>query len=235
MRIILVHGAWSDGRTWEAVAPLLTAAGHDVTAVTLPGHGADGKAPGEVGMADYAAHVAGIAAEGAPALLVGHSMGGMVISAAADLAPEAVRKLVYVAALLPRSGQSLLDLIKTQQTRGVADAVRPADQPGATVLVPEQAADALFQDATPEQRAQAMTRFVPQPNKGQTDRVDLTEARFGSLPRAYVFCTEDRTVTYPLQQAMEAASPCAERFTLDCGHLPQLTRPAALSEILAAL
>ncbi|MGB8623758.1 MAG: alpha/beta fold hydrolase, partial [Paracoccaceae bacterium] len=70
---------------------------------------------------------------------------------------------------------------------------------------------------------------------GQTDPVTLSAARFGRLPRAYVFCTGDRTVTYPLQQAMEAGSPCAETFTLDCGHLPQLTRPEALGEILAKL
>ncbi|MGB8622065.1 MAG: alpha/beta hydrolase, partial [Paracoccaceae bacterium] len=155
-RIILVHGAWSDGRTWDSVVPLLADAGHEVTAVTLPGHGADHRAPGDVGMQEYAAHVAGIAAQGPPAMLVGHSMGGMVISAAAERAPEAARKLVYVAALLPRSGQSLLDLIKQQRTRGIADAVRPSDQPGATMLDPEPAADFLFQDATPEQRATAL-------------------------------------------------------------------------------
>ena len=75
---------------------------------------------------------------------------------------------------------------------------------------------------------------MPQPNRGQTDPVALTD-RFDRLPRAYVFCTADRTVTYPLQQAMAAASPCAETFTLDCGHLPQLTRPGALAAILGTL
>jgi len=231
-RMILIHGAWSDAHSWDALAPLLRARGHDVTAVTLPGHD-DGRNPGAVGMADYAAHVAAIAEGGEPALLVGHSMGGMVISAVAERLPEKVRKLVYVAALLPRSGDSLISLIKQQETRGVADAVRPAGVKGAKVLNAEAAADVLFQDATPEQRA--TVRFTTQPNRGQTDLVTLG-ARFAQIPRAYLFCTADRTVTYPLQRSMEAASPCGETFTLEgCGHVPQLTRPKETAAILDRL
>lgn len=232
-RIILVHGAWGDARTWDDTIPFLTAAGHDVTAVTLPGHG-DGRAPGEVGLAEYGAHVAALARAGEPALLVGHSMGGMAISAAAELAPEAARKLVYVAATLPLSGQSLLDLVKRQATRGVADAVRPAPERGATVLDGAAAAPVLFQDATEAQRDRAIAGFVTQPNRGQTDRITLG-ARFAAVPRAYVFCTEDLTITYPLQQEMVAATPCAETFTMTCGHCPQVSRPAELAGILSRL
>ncbi|GHE03104.1 alpha/beta hydrolase [Defluviimonas sp. 20V17] len=231
-RIILIHGAWGSAQTWDFVVPLLKAKGHDVTAVTLPGHGADSRDPGEVGMDDYIAHVSEIVADGPPALLVGHSMGGMVISGTAEQVPGSIRKLVYVAALLPRSGESLLDLIKGQDTMGLVEAVRQGRIPMTTELDPETAAPILYPEATDEQRACAT--YVAEPNRAQTDPVTLGE-KFASRPRAYVFTARDKVVTYPLQKAMVAHTPCAETFTLDCGHVPQLTRSKELAAILDRL
>ncbi len=233
--IILVHGAWGSARSWEALVPLLRARGREVHAIDLPGHGDDPTDPGSVGLADYARRVAKVAAAHGPALLVGHSMGGMAISAGAELAPDMVRKLVYVTAFLPRDGESLLDLIRRQDAPGVQRAVRPGPVPGCTVLDGAQAAPALFQDASPEQQRAAIASFGPQPNRAQTEPVRLTAENFGSIPRAYIICTRDQTITPALQRAMIAASPCAEVLSLDSGHVPQLTRPERLAEMLAGL
>lgn len=234
-RIVLVHGAWSTGATWDEVAAILRRAGHDVTAPTLPGHGDDPTPPSEVGLGTYAAYVADVLDQGEPALLVGHSMGGMVISAAAELAPEKVTRLVYVAAFIPQNGQSLLDLVKLQDGVGIQPAILKGAQPGTTALNPEIAADFLFQDATPSQRAQGLAGLTRQPNAGQTEAAILSEDNFGTLPRAYVFCEDDRTVPPALQRAMVAASPCAPTFTLKCGHVPQLTCANQLAAILETL
>lgn len=232
-RIVLVHGAWSNATTWNDVVPLLRAAGHSVIAVTLPGHGGDDAVPlSEVGLSSYAAHLAGILKQDEPALLVGHSMGGMAISAAAELVPDRIARLVYIAAFLPQSGQSLLDLIKAQNCPGIQPAVRRGAAPGSTELDPEIAAGVLFQDATPEQRRTGMAALTPQPNRGQTDAAQLSAERFGRVPRAYIFCEQDRTVLPALQHKMEAASPCSPTFSLDCGHVPQLTCPDRLAGLL---
>ncbi len=233
--IILVHGAWGSARSWDALVELLRARGREVQAIDLPGHGEDPAEPGGIGLADYARRVAEVARSCGPALLVGHSMGGMAISAGAELAPDMVRKLVYVTAFLPRDGQSLLDLIRQQDAPGVQHAVRPGPAPGCTVLDGAQAAQALFQDATPEQQRAAIASFGPQPNRAQTDRVRLTAENFGAIPRAYIACTRDRTITPALQRAMVAASPCPEILSLDSGHVPQLTQPERLAELLDSL
>ncbi len=233
--IVLVHGAWGSARAWERLVPLLRETGREVLAIDLPGHGDDGTDPGAVGLADYAARVAEVLEARGPALLVGHSMGGMAISAAAELAPGRARKLVYVTAFLPRDGQSLLDLIRQQQAAGVRDAVRPGPVPGTTVLDADRAGEALFQDATREQQQAMAAGFCAQPNRAQTDPVRLSDARFGAHPRAYVFCENDRTITPALQRRMVRASPCEQTFSLDCGHCPQLVRPRELAAIIARL
>lgn len=233
-RIVLVHGAWSTGATWAALAPLLEAAGHAVTALTLPGHGDDPTPPDQVGLSDYAAHVAQVLRAGPPAVLVGHSMGGMVISAAAELAPERVKRLIYIAAFLPKDGQSLLDLIKTQAAPGIRDAVRPGPK-GATVLDPALAADVLFQDATPDARAIGLAGLTRQPNKGQTEPARLSEARFGRIARDYILCTDDLTVSPELQRAMLAATPGTTEHELSTGHVPQLTAAPELARLMSQI
>ncbi|SMX31597.1 alpha/beta fold hydrolase [Actibacterium lipolyticum] len=230
-RIVLVHGAWNTAESWQFIVPLLRDAGHDVTAITLPGHGNDPTPPAEVGLSTYATYVAGVLRDGEPAFLVGHSMGGMVISAAAELAPEQVRRLIYIAAFIPQDGQSLLDLIKTQSALGISKAVQRGPE-GATVLNPELAADALFQDASPELRDAALKGLTHQPNRGQIEPAHVTAERFGTLPRSYILCLQDRTVTPELQRAMLAAAPGTETYELDCGHVPQLTAAPQLAALL---
>lgn len=232
-RIILVHGAWGRASSWAAVVPRLVAAGHDVEALDLPGHGDSGVSPATVGQADYVDHVESRLMRGGPAILVGHSMGGIVIAQVAARRPEMVTKAVFVAALLPRDGESLLDLIRQQDAPGVQGAVRSGPEKGTTVLDPGAAAT-LFPDATPKQAAQAMAQMGPQSNRAQLDKAVIGPG-FDRVPRAYVLCTEDRVVTPPLQRRMIAATPCEAVFEMACGHVPQLTQPAALAEILNGL
>lgn len=233
--IVLVHGAWSDARTWANVVPVLTEAGHRVLAIDLPGHGHDPTPAGNVSLADYGKRVAEVLKDTGRAVLVGHSMGGMAISAGAELAPKLVRKLVYIAAFLPRNGQSLLDLIKLQTNPGLRDCIRPADTAGATVLDPANVGDVLFQDATADQKKHALAQLTAQPNRAQTDAIVLSPARFGQIPRAYIRCEQDRTVTPALQSLMIKHTPCAEVFALETGHVPQLTRPAKLAGLISQL
>lgn len=232
-RIILIHGAWGNALNWWAIAPALTRAGHQVEALDLPGHGARATPSGDIGQPEYVAYVEAHLLDGPPAMLVGHSMGGMVVTQVAARQPQLVTKAVFVAALLPRDGDSLLALIRTQDTPGVQPFVRPGPVPGTTVL-DDGAATALFPEATPRMAAGAMAAMSPQSNKAQIDAAQVGPG-FATVPRAYVFCAQDRVVTPDLQRRMVQATPCEATFTLDCGHVPQLTQAAALTEILLGL
>lgn len=233
-RILLIHGAWGRADSWRGVARLLQRKGHDVTALNLPGHGDDPTPPRTVRLADYAARIVEELEKGPPALLVGHSMGGMAISAAAELAPERIRKLVYLCAFLPRDGDSLLSL-KKREAPTIGDAVRPGPAQGTTVLDPELAVEFLCHDASDAVKRQVQEGLGPQSNKAQTDPVHLTEMRFGSVPRVYVVCEDDRTITPELQRAMATETPCEQVLSLPSGHLPQLTAPVALADLLDGL
>ncbi|HTU31507.1 MAG TPA: alpha/beta fold hydrolase, partial [Solirubrobacteraceae bacterium] len=117
-RLVMVHGAFSDARVWERVTPGLQAAGHSVQTLDLPGQGEDPTPVEQVSLDRYAAKVIEALSQGPPAVLIGHSMGGMSITQAAARAPESIQALIYVAAFLPEEGESLIDLTRRPEAAG---------------------------------------------------------------------------------------------------------------------
>jgi pimeloyl-ACP methyl ester carboxylesterase len=97
MNIVLVHGTWVDGSSWNKVIPILQNAGHKVIAAQLPLHS----------LADDIATVKhAIDLIGGPVILVGHSYGGFVITNAAYNNPS-VKGLVYLAAFAPNESPNV--------------------------------------------------------------------------------------------------------------------------------
>jgi len=100
--IVLVHGAFADGSSWNKIIPLLQAKEFHVTSVAIPlTSSAD----------DVAATKRAIAAQAGPVILVGHSYGGVVITEAGN--DSKVAGLVYVAAFAPDAAQSITDISKS--------------------------------------------------------------------------------------------------------------------------
>ncbi len=88
---VLVHGAWHGSWCWEKVVPLLEQAGHQVEALDLPGHGQDKTPIREITLAAYTNRVCEtLDAQAEPVILVGHSLGGMVITQAAEERPAKI-------------------------------------------------------------------------------------------------------------------------------------------------
>jgi pimeloyl-ACP methyl ester carboxylesterase len=233
-RILLVHGAFGRAAVWDRVAPGLRAAGHDVETLDLPGQGEDDTPVAEVTLDRYARRVCEALADGPPAVLVGHSMGGMVITQAAADCPEQVDRLVYVAAFLPADAESLIDL--TQRPEGAGDAVQAnlvvdGDPPVAT-MPPEAAREGLMHCCDDETAAWANSLRGPQPVAPFTHPVRLTGPEFGKLRRAYVVCLQDRAIRPPLQRLMLERAGCDPVIEIDTDHCVWASRP---DELVAAL
>src|SRR5206468_818884 len=119
-RFVLVHGAFSGAWIWQPLIRRLEAAGHTVEAFDLPSMGDDRAPASECTLDACAARLCQVlATRTEPAIVAGHSMGGIIATQAAARCPERVAALVYVTAFLPKAGQSLLDLTKLPE--GVGD------------------------------------------------------------------------------------------------------------------
>jgi pimeloyl-ACP methyl ester carboxylesterase len=237
-RILLVHGAFGRAANWDRVVPGLSAAGHDVEAIDLPGQGDDPTPVAEATLDKYAERVCEALASGPPAVLVGHSMGGMVITQAAARCPEAIERLVYVAAFLPADGESLIDL--TQRPEAAGDAVQSGlvvdgDPPVAT-MPPEAAREGLMHCCDDEAAAWAQSLRGSQPVAPFTHpvRIDGGEA-FEALPRAYVTCLQDRAIKPALQRLMFERAGCDPVLEIDTDHSVWASRPDVLAAALNRL
>jgi pimeloyl-ACP methyl ester carboxylesterase len=234
-RMVLVHGAFSGAWCWEPVEPGLEAAGHAVEPIDLPGAGADRTPVEDIDLRCYAERVvAQLADAQEPAILVGHSMGGMVITQAAALAPQRVRQLVYVCAFLPHPGQSLLAL--TQLPEGADDQVQAnlvvAGEPPVATMRPGSERDALFGCCPDDEAAEAIARLGPQPLAPFLGQIEDAEGALANLERAYVVCTRDRAIPPALQRRMIAEHGVTRVVELATDHAPFLS---TTTELVAAL
>lgn len=234
--VLLVHGAWHGAWCYAKLAAALSGAGWRAHAFDLPGHGGHARDPATVTFDDYVDAVVGVLeAQSEPVILVGHSMGGMVISEAAERAPEKIAKLVYLCAFLPGDGDTLLKLKDRGPSPELASGLRPSAD-GKTATVDREVARAVFyHDCAAEDAEEALDRLTPQPLEAYGHPVSLTPERFGRVRRAYVACTEDRVVPIALQREMAAAALTEASVEIACGHSPFLARPAELAAAVSAL
>ena len=234
-RFVLVHGAFGGAWSWEPILGELESAGHTATAIDLPGSGDDQTPVAGVTLDAYAARICATLGERPElAILVGHSMGGVAITQAAARCAERIALLVYVAAFMPRDGQSLLDL--TRLPEGADDQVQAnividGDPPVATM--PDPAARAsLMANCSAEQVARAIELARPQPVEPFATPVTIPAGALDGLRRAYVHCTQDRAIPPPLQLRMIREHPCVDVVEIATDHSPFFSAPA---ELVAAL
>lgn len=230
---VLIHGAWHGGWCWEEVIPRLEALGHKALAPDLPGHAKHGPPLHEVSLARYCDAVAGLILEQSDnVILAGHSMGGVVISQVAEQIPQRIARLVYLTAILPRDGASLMETNRDDsESLLVRNRVLSEDRRYMT-LKPDGVIPMFYHDCPEPVAQRAIARLVPQPVAPIATPVHLTSGNWGTIPRTYIKCLRDRALTPQLQEAMIEAQPCRPVHELDTGHFPQYAAPAALCDIL---
>ena len=219
------------------MAPLLRAAGHDVHTPDLPRGGRDQTPTPEITLEALGDRVvAALELCREPAVLVGHSMGGIAISVAAENRPELVHRLVYVAAPLLPSGASLMSVLGDHDPESLtmAEGSLLLDETDASVRLGSGVANDLFYgECPPAARSVAVARLSEKiALTPLTTPVALTEARFGSVPRAFVKTLRDRALTPSCQQWMIDQSPCDAVREIDTDHAPWLSAPDDLARLL---
>jgi pimeloyl-ACP methyl ester carboxylesterase len=227
---VLVHGAMHGAWCWHKVAARLLAQGHAVVAPDLLGHGIDPTPRLAVtmdAMVDDLCQRLDAVAE--PVVLVGHSLGGAVISNLAERRPEKVAKLVYVTAFLLASGESTATAL-------AADAFSPhvrVSTDGVWIDVEPSGLKALFYaGCSDDDVALARALLVPEQVAVSAAPVSVSAHRWGRIPRFYVECTRDAALPIAVQRRMQAAWPCVAVYAVDTDHSPFLSTPDRLAAIL---
>jgi pimeloyl-ACP methyl ester carboxylesterase len=223
---VLVHGAFMGAWAWDDVAAGLRAKGATVVAEDLPAHGADTTPVSGATLDAYVAKVVGaIDLAGSNVVLVGHSMGGVVVTQAAEQRPDKIARLVYVAAYEPANGQSLQSLSMTDSGSHLG-AVFTVNPTAGTASVPASAlGDVFCGDCSQAALAKIRDHYRDEPLAPLGAAVHTTAANWGRVPKDYVFTTQDHAVSYALQQTMAGAAATRKTVTLTASHSPFLSVP----------
>jgi len=214
--IVLAHGVWLDGSSWTEVIKELGHKGYGVHAAQLPLTSFED---------DVAAVKRVIAHTSGPVVLVGHSYGGAVISAAGNAA--SVAKLVFITALVPEPGQPF-------------GAILGQNPPAAQIEMKPDAEGFIWVDAAGFHDAIAhdihrglvnLAVAVQKPFAAKVFEATIPDPAWQSKPSWYLVTTEDRILNPKTQRAM-ASHIKAKVHEVATSHLPQVAKPQAVIDII---
>jgi pimeloyl-ACP methyl ester carboxylesterase len=225
--IVLVHGDWADGSSWNGVIERLQRRGHTVVAPPNPLRGPTSDA---AYLASFLQTIPG------PIVLAAHSYGGFVITNAATGNPN-VKALVYIDAFVPDTGQTLAEL-------AAGSCVDPATAFDA-VPVPGGVVDLYLRNEPNPPYPGFADCFANGVNRNQTAMLAATQRpaavdQFGepsgppaweAIPSWSLIGTADRVITPAQQQAM-STNAGAQISTVNAGHLSLVTRPNVVTNII---
>jgi pimeloyl-ACP methyl ester carboxylesterase len=230
---VLVHGAWQAPYVWDSVYADLVMGGNKVIVVELPGHGSDTTAPHQLTLDVYRDKVIGAFSKtDSNIILVGHSLGGMVITAVAEKIPNKIDKLVYIGAFLPATGQSLSDLAYSDPESKLG----PLLIPSADRLMLDVKRDSLtylfINDGSEVTKQQVLANYRPEPAIPFSGKVTLTKENFGAVKKVYIKTKQDIVISPGLQDRMIEAAGVKTVYALNTSHSPFLAKPHEVSVLL---
>jgi pimeloyl-ACP methyl ester carboxylesterase len=233
--IVLEHGAWADGSSWDEVIGLLQADGYTVYAPPNPLRGV---ANDSATLADFLKTITG------PLILVGHSYGGMVITNAATGNPN-VKALVYIDAFIPAQGETAFGLTAAQPGScvGSANAFTVVPYPGApagdfdTYLKagPDQPYPGFaqcFANGLPASRA-AMLVVTQRPIAFSAGSDPSGIPAWQTIPSWSLIGTADHVIP-PAEQLFMSKRADAHITEIDAGHLSLISHPGAVTRVIIA-
>ena len=215
--IVLVHGAWADGSNYAKIIPILEKAGYNVVAVQNP-------------LSSMAASVDAtkrvIDAQPGKVILVGHSLGGAVITEAG--ANDKVAGLVYIAAFAPPEGSSVNDLLKDQGNLPWTQTLQ-IDAGGYASLSKEGVAKYFAQDLPPAEIDLIAATQGPVFG-GMLDEM-MSVAAYTTRPTWYIVAKHDNMIP-PVLEASLAKVMGATTTVLDSSHVAMISKPQEVADII---
>jgi pimeloyl-ACP methyl ester carboxylesterase len=225
---VLVHGAWHGGWCWKRLSSALQAPGVEIYTPTLTGLGERAHlASRDVSLETHIQDVLGtIESERLDdVILVGHSYAGVVVTAVADRVPQRVSRLVYLDAMVPKTGQSLYDTAGPVFRERIEGLVKTQGE-GWYIPLPTAERMGLFDQSDIDF---AMPRLVPHPARTFAEAVTLKSPWGKPVRRTYINCIGKSTPGGP--RSSQAAG-IDDYHELSTGHDAMVTMPIELAMLL---
>lgn len=237
--IVLVHGSFHNGSCWDLLIPELEKLGFKVSPITLPGHEHKNKPSFTVNLKKYADHVLHtIQKLKTPVILLGHSMGGAVISMVAEQYPNLVKQLIFLSAIVPRKQDTMVKLSKAipRKEKSLFDkALRLSIKSLINCRISvklELAKKAFYSEQNPTRQQALMEKTVDQPIRPFYSKISWTDERLGMVKKCYIECDSDKALPIEHQRIHQKNMIFSNIITLKSDHSPFYLIPAQLAQTI---
>lgn len=223
-KIVLIHGAWHNGRCWNEVSRLLKKAGYEVEALTLPGNGeGDSK---NVSYEDYVNYIAkSLNAQKNKVIVVAHSSAGHIVQMAVPKAKGKVEKIIFNNAWILPDGKSQFDFVPEEIKSNMREQAKKGN--GAIPIDPSFVRGMLATQADDEQFNKLMDILVTQPLVIMETPVDAKAFNELSIPMVLLYCTRDMSVPPGAFLEMFKSLGDYPVVEVECDHEGLFTNPEA--------
>lgn len=233
---VLVHGAWQAPYVWETVEADLVKKGNKVIVVELPGHGKDTTPTYALSLDAYRDKVVeAINKTNGKVILVGHSMGGMVITSVAEKIPDRISKLVYIGAFVPANGQALGELAMRDPGSKLGPSLSQSADKLTLNVNPADLINLFIADGTTADKEKVMANYRPEPAIPFGNPVILTKERFGAVEKVYIKTMNDVVISPAFQDQIIAIAGIKTVYQVNTSHSPFLAQPKAVADLLLTI
>ena len=216
------------------VKPLLEQKGNQVKLVDLPGSYGNKQPIDKVTLESCAEESIKVINEfDGKVILVGHSLGGVVITEVAERIPEKFEKLIYIAAPLLRDGESVIEILMNDEDGQLLPKVVFSEDQSYAMVDEKTWREVALHDVKEEDIKKALPKMADkQATEPFMTKVNLTEEKFGSVTKVYIKTAYDRVMSPASQDRMIEGWPVKKVHTLESGHFPGLSVPEKLVEMI---
>lgn len=223
-RIILIHGAWHGAWCWEKFVPYLQAQNSelDISTPNLAG----------LSFAESISHLSQlIQSEDSPVILLGHSLGGMLISQLCHQHTTQIAGLIFLAAFIPNKQATLLDLAQQDKQINFEPALDFCEKTSTSRLKPQQVGHYLYNTCHLDDLNWAIPQLCAQDNTGFSTAVKWPKDKIADISKTYIVCEKDNAVSSLFQKKMAIDCAC-QLLTLPSCHSPFISMPDKLADLV---
>lgn len=231
---ILLSGAWHSSWCWKYITPILLSKGHSVITPDLPGHGSDTTVFSSITLKSYVDYISKmIISSNTLVTLVGHSMAGIIISQLADIMPEKIDRLIYIAAYIPENSGSLMSEAKQSKSFGISkEMIINAAKCEIDLKKSPKVKEIFYNTCTEDDANEALLQLKKEPLLPFYDPITISKERFGKIKKLYIECLQDKAIQPEDQKRMYVNADCDVVTLKDADHSPFLSTPTALVDAI---
>jgi hypothetical protein len=226
---ILINGSWHGAWCWSKVIPLLEKQGHKVITPELPGHGEDKTPTKEVSLKSYTDCICEILDTlEEPVILVGHSMGGVIISQVTEYRPKKIKLLIYISAFVLKNNKAMLSFIRRDKESLLIHNINFSKDMSIMELKEDGIKNLFYQDCSDEDITRAKLLVVPQAVQPVKTRLNINNENFELIPKIYIECLQDKAISITMQRKMHSEFSWEKVYSMDSSHSPFFSSPKEL-------